>query len=494
MKHKSKVSSAAAQAMAANDMRVALEANNAGILKSLDICIPVCVYSYDREKHKVTVLPLIKQAYYNGKWKFVSRQPFEVSIRSIQCGGFCMDFPIFIGDTGWVFSSDRDTYFLRDENSPTHIVLGKDRDVTVVEDVLPQPAKQPKIHSLLDGFFIPDNWGKWEYQRFKDSDDLDIKNSFYLGTSFYDEDELSKNASGGGNTEKDKDDKEEDESDADDDSYEGNASASLVFSRKGAAYLLASSKESSKKKTKLKVNKDGIDIEIENGDEEKSNGNDKNKVWNKISMVLSPKKGIDINCTGDVQTNTFKIDSNGLEMKYKSGASKDNEKKDAILTIGPNLDINIISPGDIKLSAGSVSTECNNITVLGKDTTFNIDNLTGLASAITINASSNISLRSLGSISLASSNSVNIGTVGSLSVGTMGGNMSVQTNGGSINLKSGGGSIKMDAGNASISCGDNGVSIVGNSVSINGNNFSLNTNIGESNGKQFISGGRLVLT
>ena len=52
--------------MAENDLRLAMEAFNLGMMRSLQICFPACVYSYDRSTHIAEVMPLVKQAFYNG--------------------------------------------------------------------------------------------------------------------------------------------------------------------------------------------------------------------------------------------------------------------------------------------------------------------------------------------------------------------------------------------------------------------------------------------
>lgn len=169
--------------MAENDLRVALEGFSVGLLRSLQICFPVCVYSYNRSTHTAEVMPLVKQAFFNGKWNYIRRKPFKVAVRNIQCGGFTIDYPVYVGDTGWVFSSDRDTLLLKQEGALTNSVLAEDRPIAIVEDDYQQRPNQPILHDFARGFFIPDNWGAWETHRFKDNPGVAIGTSLYIGSS-----------------------------------------------------------------------------------------------------------------------------------------------------------------------------------------------------------------------------------------------------------------------------------------------------------------------
>lgn len=169
--------------MAENDARIALEAFSQGIFRSLQICFPACVYSYDRSNHTAEVMPLVKQAFYNGAWNYIRRKPFKVTVRNIQCGGFTIDIPVFVGDTGWVFSSDRDTLLVKQEGSLTNSVLEKDRPIAIVEDDYQQKPHQPILHDFSRGFFIPDNWGGWETNRYKDNPEIAVANGLYIGSS-----------------------------------------------------------------------------------------------------------------------------------------------------------------------------------------------------------------------------------------------------------------------------------------------------------------------
>lgn len=489
MQKKRNVRISADQPMITNDPVVSIGANNEGLMRSLDVCIPVCVYSFERDTHKVTVVPLVKQAYYNGRWKSVSRAPFEVTMRSIQCGGFAMEFPVYVGDTGWVFSSDRDTSFLKEEDSPTTLILGADRELAVVEDVLPQPAKQPRIHSLADGFFIPDNWGRWDYQRFKDSDDISLKDALYIGTSFYDEDEAkAPDGSGSGGSSNNKEDDKDKDEDSDDGTYEGNPSVSIALTRDGSLNLMASSKESEKKKAHLRMRKDKIGLKV-------VNSGDDVKLWEKIESSISLDDGISLDCTGEKHGYSFTVDTNGLEMKYRGGQTDEN--KVAVITISPDLDVNISTEGSVTLSSGNVTAQCKNINLIGEDAVLNVGNVTGTVGKLTINSSAEVDIRATSRVSVASESDVSIGAAGTINVGGVGqsGSINITSYGGSVHVSATGsddGALTLESPNGSIRMGGDGVEIRGEKVKVSGE-LSFDTMTGQLNGKQFINGGQLII-
>lgn len=211
--------------MAENDLRVAFEAYRQGILRTLDICFPACVYQYDRLTNEAVVMPLVKQAFFYGEWHYIRRQPFKVSVRRVRCGGFTIDFPLFKGDTGWVFSSDRDTLLLKEDGALTNSVLIEDRAEVMLEEDYQQKPQQPILHALNRGFFLPDNWGSFEKDRYKDNPDFPIGAALYIGASI------------------DTDDRRDDTDERTyqhGDQYELSPSASLAISPGGAITMAAS--------------------------------------------------------------------------------------------------------------------------------------------------------------------------------------------------------------------------------------------------------------
>lgn len=203
------------------DLRVALRQFSEGIKRDIQICFPACIYSYDRTTHKAFVMPLVKRAFFTGEWIYLRRTTFQTTVRNIQAGGFTIDFPLFIGDTGWVFASDRDTSLLKREGALTEAVLAGDRKIDVVEDSYQQKPVTTALHTLSFGFFIPDNWGKWETHRFKDWPGVSIGNALYIGSSIDTEDEDEVGEQKG-------------------DEYEKKTTSSVVLQKGGGAYLLSS--------------------------------------------------------------------------------------------------------------------------------------------------------------------------------------------------------------------------------------------------------------
>ena len=167
------------------DLRSAIEAFAEGERRAMSVCFPACVRSYDRKTHTAEVLPLIKKGYFTGDWEYKRSDPYTVTVRAIQIGGFSVDVPLYVGDTGWVIASDRDTELLKQDGSLTNSVLEKDRPLKVVDASYPQKPHQPILHDFSRGFFIPDNWGVWDFEKFKDSRNFSVNllNSLYIGAS-----------------------------------------------------------------------------------------------------------------------------------------------------------------------------------------------------------------------------------------------------------------------------------------------------------------------
>lgn len=209
--------------MAPNDLRVAMLAFGEGLMRSMRICFPCCVYSFDRTSHRAVVMPLVKQAFYNGEWVYLRRKTFETTVRNIQAGGFTIDFPLYIGDTGWVFASDRDTMLLKRDGGLTNSVLEGSREISLIEDSYQQKPNTPILNSQAHGFFLPDNWGKWENHRFKDWPGVSIGDALYIGSSIDTEDEDEAGGQKG-------------------DAYEQKTTSSVVLQKGGGAYLLSSTK------------------------------------------------------------------------------------------------------------------------------------------------------------------------------------------------------------------------------------------------------------
>ena len=240
---------------APNDLRIAMAAFEAGIKRSMSICFPCCIYSYDRTTHIARVMPLVKKGFYNGEWIYLRRQPFDTTVRNIQAGGFTIDFPLYIGDTGWVFASDRDTQLLKRQGALTNSVLEGNRQIPVVEDSYQQKPNTTQINKWTFGFFLPDNWGRWESHRFKDSPGVAIGNALYIGSSIDTEDEDEVGGQKG-------------------DAYEKKTTSSIVLQKGGGAYLLSSTHTKPedvaqlRRTSKVSVVGDSVDIAVSDMTEE----------------------------------------------------------------------------------------------------------------------------------------------------------------------------------------------------------------------------------
>lgn len=324
MKNKNRVRASAEQPMVTNDPRVALELNNDGLIKALDACCPVCVYSYDREKHTAKVMPLVKQAFFKTKWEYINAQTFEVRVRSIQCGGFCVDIPLFVGDTGWVFASDRDMTFLRAEDSETVKVLYKDCTKQKVEDELTKEPMRPILHSLQDGFFIPDNWGKWDYLKFKDADNLPLPTSMYIGTSLHE-------------------------------NYEAKPSCSVSFGRDGKLHLMASTKKVFDiGRAHVELTGERLTATVDRSDKRESR-------TKKFTLDYRDGATLEVN-TDSASRNVVKVNDDGIRLNIFS-SERGNPTE---LFMAKDGKISIITDSDVYLKGREVKADCEKISVVGK--------------------------------------------------------------------------------------------------------------------------------
>lgn len=222
------------------DIDTALANFERSIRMKTRVCIPVCVYDYDRENKIVTVVPLIKFATRKKSLVFTNRDPFSVSVLRTTHGGFSFEIPIYRGDTGWVIASDSDTMKLKEDGSLTSSVLSTDRETSVIDNEYQQEPQYSEFHFLEEGFFIPDSWTPFEGSRCKDVEGGVPKDALYLGTSFDTKDKYQ----GGGE-------------------YEKNASCSLIMEKSGALTLANS--DGSGNRVSVRLEDGTVKIGNENG-------------------------------------------------------------------------------------------------------------------------------------------------------------------------------------------------------------------------------------
>lgn len=111
--------------------------------QSIQIMLPCIVTSVDRDKNKVSVLPLIDIILANGQ--YVQRAEISnIPISNLSAGGFIINFPVKVGDYGYIKTCDRDISLFKQSFNRT------------------KPNTLRK-NSFEDGVFIPDviNYSKY---------------------------------------------------------------------------------------------------------------------------------------------------------------------------------------------------------------------------------------------------------------------------------------------------------------------------------------------
>lgn len=158
------------------------------IRNSIQVAIPVIVYSYDRKTHVAKVVPHLKYGYYNndGGRSFVRREAFRVTVRQVVAGGFTMDYPILPGDRGWVIASDEDTDLVKQANAGFQKIVFKALEQDKIENELPQETNTRMKNQYIHGFFIPDCWAEFKPEKAKIGAGNLSDGDFYIGTALGD--------------------------------------------------------------------------------------------------------------------------------------------------------------------------------------------------------------------------------------------------------------------------------------------------------------------
>ena len=380
--------------MAPNDLRVAMTAFGEGLMRSMRICFPCCVYSFDRTTHKAIVMPLVKQAFYNGEWIYLRRKTFETTVRNIQAGGFTIDFPLYIGDTGWVFASDRDTMLLKREGGLTNSVLEGNRGISLIEDSYQQKPNTPIINSQSHGFFLPDNWGKWETHRFKDSPGVAIGDALYIGSSIDTEDEDDVGGQKG-------------------DGYEQKTTSSIVLRKSGGAYVLSSTKtkpDDAKGRSRTsKVSVVGDTVEIAVSDMTEDTPID-------ASITIGTESGIvirqdnpkdNLNFIASVQEDQFTMRLMDIENKKTVSMTFENGQLDIHTTDA----VNIFSQKDVNIKgAEHAYVTANDARVVAADTA------SVAAKTVSASAEETVNIAAGQKINLTAPNAINLVTASDVTI------------------------------------------------------------------------------
>lgn len=125
-----------------------------------ETCIPCIVTAYDPDNHTVDVAPLPNHTRDSGKEiEEIKRTELHgIRLLSFSHGGFVVDAPVFVGDTGYVIACDRSCKKIIESNSTR---LYEDD----AEHELNKGTGVPDDCSLTlfsSGFFIPCSWASSE--------------------------------------------------------------------------------------------------------------------------------------------------------------------------------------------------------------------------------------------------------------------------------------------------------------------------------------------
>ena len=140
--------------------------------------MPARVISYDRENHLASVQPLVQKFKETSQGKsFWNRDTYEnIPVLFSRHGGFVIDFPIDVGETGYLIATDRPNTLARLKNS----------DWDASKNKGPQPPDDESLSSFEHGLFVP-----CSFQNFPLSDEnktnLIIKHFAWNGDSWCDE-------------------------------------------------------------------------------------------------------------------------------------------------------------------------------------------------------------------------------------------------------------------------------------------------------------------
>lgn len=110
------------------------------IFRSMRVCLPAIVESYDRAKNRAVITPAITMQTTNDE-QIQLPSITDVPVVVNGGGGYCASFPLAKGDTGWIIFNDKDiSLFKQNETISSANTLRK--------------------HNLADCVFIADVMGK----------------------------------------------------------------------------------------------------------------------------------------------------------------------------------------------------------------------------------------------------------------------------------------------------------------------------------------------
>ena len=116
------------------------------LLIELQVMIPAAIVSYDRATHVAIVQPLNNRVDIQGRE--LQRAQMKVTVMRHYAGKYLIDFPLEVGDTGWVIACDRDSSAIKQYNPDVNGVM-KGVNIPITGE----------LHQYHFGYFIPDRWG-----------------------------------------------------------------------------------------------------------------------------------------------------------------------------------------------------------------------------------------------------------------------------------------------------------------------------------------------
>lgn len=136
-------------------------------------CLPAIVEKYDRATHIAEVKPLVKSTMrLEDEEVPFDRPTYRVPVQQMCHGGFNIDAPLFVGDTGLLFAIDREWITARKRNSAA---LKEPQDPKKGEENPNKGAVVPDSYGLASfeyGFFLPCSWAKTDL---KDEDGFVVR-------------------------------------------------------------------------------------------------------------------------------------------------------------------------------------------------------------------------------------------------------------------------------------------------------------------------------
>ena len=125
------------------------------LLQKLDGQLPAKILSYNRTTNRATVQPMIDLISTAGD-NLMRAQIVSVPVLAIGGGGYCINWPLGNGDSGWIEASDRD------------ISLWMQSLAEAVPNTF-------RMHSFEDSRFIPDVFYKYTFDEEDDAGNMVIQ-------------------------------------------------------------------------------------------------------------------------------------------------------------------------------------------------------------------------------------------------------------------------------------------------------------------------------